>query len=68
MLHDVDRRVRIFDGAQAADEADAAYYASLSPAERVDLLLELVRRHRESLGEAAARFERVCRVTELGKR
>ena len=64
-LRVVDKVARVFDGAAAADEADARYYASLSPQERVDLLLELVNRYRDSLGEAAERLERVCRVTEL---
>lgn len=64
----MERRIEVFEGAEAADEADSAYYASLTPRERVDMLLELVERHRESLGEAAARFERVCRVAQLGER
>lgn len=56
------QRFRSFDEADAADDA---YYASLTPQERVDLLLDLVAAYRESLGEAAQRFERVCRVTQL---
>jgi len=36
--------------AAVADEAEAAYYAALSPAERIDILLSLVQAYRESLG------------------
>lgn len=48
-----------------ADEHERAFYAGLSPEERVEILLELVARYRESLGEAAEGFERVHRVVEL---
>jgi hypothetical protein len=61
----VEKVVQVFDGAEEADCADAAYYASLTPKERLDILLELIARHRESMGEAAARLERVCRVVDL---
>ncbi|MEX0718699.1 MAG: hypothetical protein WD066_19045 [Planctomycetaceae bacterium] len=56
--------LRVFDSFEKADEADRAYYASLTPQERLDVMLELIRRHRESLGEAAQRLERVYRVVE----
>jgi hypothetical protein len=63
----MDRTVRTFDSFEAADRADADQYAALSPAERVDILLDLIARYRESLGEAAERFERVHRVVELSR-
>ena len=50
-----------------ADRADDAYYAALKPQERLEILLDLVAAYRESTGEASARFERVCRVTELSR-
>jgi hypothetical protein len=56
--------VRIFDSFEDAERADAEYYASLTPKERVDVLLDLVENYRRSLGPAD-RFERVCRVTDL---
>jgi hypothetical protein len=59
--------VRVFSSFQEAEEADKAFYASLSPQERVDLVLEMVARHRESMGEAGKRFERVYRVIELSQ-
>jgi hypothetical protein len=63
----VERRVLILDGFKAADRADAADYRSMTPQQRLDLLLEVIERHRESLGEAAARFERVHRIVELSR-
>jgi hypothetical protein len=39
----VERVVRIFDRFEDADTAEAANYAALSPAERVDILLDLNR-------------------------
>jgi hypothetical protein len=61
----MERVVGVFEGNEAADRADAAFYVSLTPQERVDLVLELVARHRESLGEAGQGFKRVCRVIDL---
>lgn len=56
-----------FSGFDAAEKAEREYYAALTPQERLDLLLELIRRHQESLGEAAKGFERVYRVVELSQ-
>jgi hypothetical protein len=61
------RELRVFRTFADADRADDAYYASLSPQERVDLLLDLIARYQESLGEAASRLERVCRVVPLAQ-
>lgn len=57
----------IFDSLEQAEQADDEYYASLTPTQRVEILLELVAQYRESLGEAAERFERVYRVVELSQ-
>ncbi|MFO0760569.1 MAG: hypothetical protein U0359_29075 [Byssovorax sp.] len=61
----MDKVIQVFQSFEEADEADLAYYAGLTPRERVDILLDLISAYRESLGEAAARLERVCRVVEL---
>jgi hypothetical protein len=63
----VERHAQTFDSLAAADEADRVYYAALQPAERLEILLDLILRYRESLGEAADRFERVHRVVELSR-
>ena len=59
--------LQVFHSFEDADQADEAYYAGLTPAERVDILLDLVASYRETFGEAAERFERVCRVVELSR-
>jgi hypothetical protein len=57
----------VFSSFEEADRADVEYYAALSPEERLSVLLDLVSRYRESLGEAAEGFERVHRVVELAR-
>jgi hypothetical protein len=64
----VERVAKVFRSFEEADEADDEYYANLTPEERLDILLELVERHRSALGEAASRLERVHCVTELSRR
>lgn len=59
------KHVAKFSSFEESDRADRQYYESLSPQERLDLLLELVARHVESLGEAGKGFARVHRVIEL---
>ena len=61
------RELRVFSSFQEAEEADTAFYASLSPQECLDLVLDIVARHRESMGEAGKRFERVYRVVNLSE-
>ena len=63
----MERVAQIFTSFADADRADEEYYAALAPSERVEILLALVERYRSSFGEAAERFERVCRVAELDR-
>ena len=63
----MEKSIRKFDSFEEADRADAEYYASLTPQQRLDILLELVESYRKSLGETAERFERVYRVVELSE-
>ena len=63
----MERVARVFASFEEADRADDQFYADLTPDARLDLLLELVERHRSSLGEAADRFERVHRIVELSR-
>lgn len=62
------RVVQMFSSFEDADAADDQFYADLMPEERLDILLELIERHRSTLGEAASRFERVHRIIELPQR
>jgi|CXWL01.1.fsa_nt_gi hypothetical protein len=61
----MERVLQVFASHEEAEKADRAFYASLTPNQRVDLLLDLVARERESMGEAGERLERVSRVVEL---
>jgi hypothetical protein len=61
----VDRVLQTFSSFEEAARADDQFYADLTPQARLDLLLELIERHRGALGEAANRFERVARITKL---
>jgi sugar-specific transcriptional regulator TrmB len=64
--HDgMQRVVRKLQGFAESDEADRAYYRSLSPQERLNILLQLIAHYQDSLDETAKRFKRVCRVTKL---
>lgn len=58
---------RRFDSHEAADKAEREYYRSLSPAERLDILLTLIANYREALPEAEQGLARVCRIFELGR-
>lgn len=64
----MERVARVFRSFEDAERGDDEFYAQLEPEARLDLLLELVDRHRSTLGEAASRFERVHRVVELSQR
>jgi len=61
----MNREARVFDDFGAADEADRAHYAAMTPDERLALVLELSYRHREEHGEASEGLARVYRVTDL---
>lgn len=54
-----------FDSLADADRADDEYYASLSPNERVEILLELVAQYGTLFDATSERFERVFKITPL---
>jgi hypothetical protein len=57
----------MFRSFEDANQADDQFYAELSPEDRLEMLLELIERHRSALGEAANRFERVHQFVELSQ-
>lgn len=63
----MDKKVTVFHSMKDADDADIAYYAALTPEERLNILLELISRYMESSGDAAQGFKRVYRVAELSE-
>lgn len=54
-----------FDSFEEAERAEDLYYKSLSPDERVNLLLELISQYRKAFDGTPEGFERVFRVTTL---
>ncbi len=55
------RVVRVFSSFGEAEASDREFYRSLTPQERVEIQLELIRRYREAHG-IGERLERVARV------
>jgi hypothetical protein len=64
----VEKVVRIFNSHAEADAADREFYRSLTPQQRIDILLEMLATYREETGETSERLERVCRITEFERR
>lgn len=63
----MEKVLKVFNSFEDADQADVDYYASITPQERVDILLDMIAAYRESLGETGERLERVYRVIELSE-
>ncbi|MCK6551283.1 hypothetical protein L6R52_35940 [Myxococcota bacterium] len=64
----MERIVVRLDSAASADAAERAYYRSLTPEERLDILLTLVAQVAEDLDEAEQGLARVYRVVEFERR
>jgi hypothetical protein len=62
------KHVAKFDSHDESDRANRAFYRSLSPQQRLDMLLTLIQRNVEASGEAVKGLARVCRVVELPRR
>ena len=67
-MTDRTKHVAKFDSFEECERADRQFYLSLSPQERVDMLLDLIARHVEALGETGKGLARVHRVVELPQR
>jgi hypothetical protein len=57
--------LQVFTSFADAEEADARYYASLTPQQRLDLQQEIIARYGEALGQTDKRLERVYRVVKV---
>jgi hypothetical protein len=57
--------VKVFSSFEEAEEADREYYRSLSPTERLDIVLLLREKCSSYSAELTRGFERVCRIVEL---
>ncbi len=62
----MEKIAQTFRSFEEADKADAAYYRSLTPAQRLDILLELVKEG-QPRHEAERGLERVYRIVELAQ-
>lgn len=56
-----------FSSFEAADRAEDEYYKSLSPNERVEILLTIIAQHKSQADGSSDRFERVFRVAALSE-
>ncbi len=64
----MEKVVRKFQSHAESDRADREYYLSLTPEQRMDIMLELVARYRESFGDEARQgLKRVYRIRKLGE-
>jgi hypothetical protein len=57
--------VRKFATFEEAEAADREYYRSLTPAERISIMIDLI--YPEGSDAASAGFERVYRIVKLGE-
>jgi hypothetical protein len=55
---------RVFSSFEEAEAADREYYHSLSPAQRLDILMVLREQFSPYSDELTKGFERVCRIIE----
>ena len=65
MLCAFERKVQIFKSFAEAEAADKKYYQSLTPAQRIDILLRLREQYRPYGDELSEKFVRVCRIRKL---
>lgn len=64
----MEKVVRKFKSHAESDQADREYYMSLTPGQRMDIMLELIARYKESFGDEARQgLKRVYRITKLGR-
>ncbi len=61
----MDLTARKFTTFEEAEAADRAYYRSLTPAERIAIMIDLI--YPEGSDAASAGFERVYRIVKLGE-
>jgi hypothetical protein len=66
MFSSVEKIVRKYQSHAAAERADRDFYRSLTPQQRLEILLEIV--SRTASNEAEQRLERVCSIAKLHKR
>ena len=63
----IEQKVAKFSSFEEAEDADRRYYAQLTPARRLEILLSLIQRHREA-NDAPEGLARVYRIVEFERR
>ena len=63
----MDPVARVFNSHEDADKATREYYRSLTPAQRLDILLELIARVHEADPDAQQGIAPVYRIVELSQ-
>ena len=61
----VDSRVARFSSHEDSKKAEREYYRWLTPAQRLEILLELIDRRRDKSDASSERLERVYRIVKL---
>lgn len=64
----MDRTVAKYASHEEADKATREYYRSLTPQQRVDILLELIEQARPQNDASNERLERVYRIVKFSQR
>ena len=62
---DVESQAKRFSSHEDAKKAEREYYRRLTPAQRLEILLELIDRHRDKSDASSQRLERVYRIVKL---
>ena len=60
----MERTFQVFHSLAEAERAEKEYYRSLTPAQRIEMLLVLRDQYRPYSDELTESFERVCRITK----
>jgi hypothetical protein len=64
----MERTVAKFTSHEAAEQADRDYYRSLTPQQRIEILLELIEQARPHNDASSERLERVYRIVKFSQR
>ncbi len=65
LQYDVESQVKRFSSHEDSKDAEREYYRGLTPAQRLDILLELIDRRRDKSDASSERLERVYRIVKL---
>ena len=64
----MERVAKVFGSHEEADQATRAYYRNLTPAERLNILLEIIARAHPTDHDSQQGLARVYRITQLTQR